>query len=208
MYRFSNVDLIDTMTRLTESLVKHYQSDLNYDIEALDKIRKDKNPSKDNLHYVWIARECGTNLLHENRLFHRESYEQNCYLNHLSAERYFIIDITDTKSLRGNIYALDANDYYGDLSKEDYYADLIDVEFVSGHNQIYPREKYEGHRSQLIYSHGEITKTNVVFSKETQALLDEHLHFLRMQRESEAREGNLENFIRKTKRDEAKRGDR
>jgi len=208
MYRFSNVDLIDTMTRLTESLVAHYQSDLNYDIEALEKIREDKKPSKDDLHYIWIARECGTNLLHENRIYHRGSYEQSCYLIHLNAEKYFIIDITDVKSLRGNVYGLDNNDYYGDLSKEDYCADLIDVEFVSGHKQIYPLEKYEGYRSRLMYSHGAIAKTSVVFSKEIQALLDEHLHILRKQREEDTREGNLDKFIRTMERDKARTGDR
>jgi len=207
MYRFSNVDLIDTMTRLTESLVKNYQSDLKYDIDTLEKIQQNKSPSREDLHFIWIARECGTNLLHEDRIYHHDSYEQICYLYHLNAEKYFIIDITDSKSLRGNIYVLD-EDYYNNLSETSQYADLIDVEFVSGHRQIYPRKEYEGYRMRLIHAHGAIKETSVVFSKEMRALLDENFHILRKQREAEAREGNLEKFIRKIEKDGTKRGDR
>lgn len=55
MIKFENLNLFDALRQIVERNTKHYKTDLEYDIEAIQK-----NPDCDT--WWWMSRECGTQI--------------------------------------------------------------------------------------------------------------------------------------------------
>lgn len=55
MIKFENLNLFDALRQIVDRNTKHYKTDLEYDIEAIQK-----NPDCDT--WWWMSRECGTQI--------------------------------------------------------------------------------------------------------------------------------------------------
>lgn len=198
MTKFSNVNLIQKMSEITDAVVKHYKTDLNYDINALQELNINNKP--DEFHFIWIARESGTHLIRENELFHRDSEAQYIYKN-THKGKYFVIDVKDIdgNGVSGNIYPIDPG-YYDKLIDRDYPVVTVDLEFKSGHKQTYDYDYYDSYKYRISHENGEIVGIRYNPSASDKEMLDIWLFSLRHGRNTRALEGDFNHFLKTLER--------
>lgn len=96
MIKFSNVNLFDTMRQIVDRNTISYKTDLNYDIEIIQK-----NPDCDV--WWWMSRECGTQIDKENDLLFVERHSSLKYF--MDASCYPLMYMIQIKSRENEVIA-------------------------------------------------------------------------------------------------------
>jgi len=196
MYCAKNVSLIDGMQQIADIVVESYKSDLKYDFESLEKLKQKDYVLKEDLHYLWVARKCGTFLEPEHDLFYKDSFTQSVYIAYEKTENYFLLDITDVTNLTGDIYYIpDPSLQHGDFTRNEYVPIVYDVKYSSGYSQSFSTNDYNHCKYRLAHKYGHIEEVSKFLSDEDLSLLDLHLFALRLRRETSAKAITLEKML-------------
>lgn len=101
MIKFENLNLFDALRQIVERNTKHYKTDLEYDIEAIQK-----NPDCDT--WWWMSRKCGTQIDKECDIFYDgRSSSLKYFMDSGYEPLIYIIQITNRdETFVANLYHL------------------------------------------------------------------------------------------------------
>ena len=147
MRKFIDVDILASLAAVVEVNTKHYQSDFDYDREAITRAAQNPEVSGDIL--LWMSREAGTWCVFERDAFISDTDAHTIWLNHKNYSNIIafaveLAGIRDGKPV-GTLYELDYKAHTQRVEKAALPAKTVSLTFESGGRIELPYDKVKGH---------------------------------------------------------------
>ena len=133
---FKDIDIIEFMERVVQGHTRHYQSDLQIDVEVLQKVAGCAEQQERT--FIWMCRTLGTWLLSERDVFLRGTSENNIFTFYMEQTNdpvlIFSIKVIGVKGgcIIGDIYPLDYPAYYDHVCAAAVRAETVLLQYERG----------------------------------------------------------------------------
>ena len=158
MRKYVDVDILASLAAVVEVNTKHYQSDFDYDREAITKWAQNPEVSGDIL--LWMSREAGTWCVFERDTFISDTDAHMIWLNHKNYSNIvaFAVELSGMKDGKpvGTLYELDYKAHTQRVEKAALPAKTVSLTFESGGKVEMPYEKVKGNWESIQHEHGKI----------------------------------------------------
>lgn len=124
MKKYCDVDLIKMMRMITKLHTEHYGDDVKLD-EKVIKEQMRALKAGETYRYIWLSRKCGTNIMPLRDVFLKTSRVNYCFQYYCGdagpdGTIPYLIEIVERKekTIYGNIYGLDMDKVYTEVSQK------------------------------------------------------------------------------------------
>lgn len=179
-----NVDLLEALRSIVKLKVDHYQSDIAYDILAL-------NNSKENDYFCIMASEAGTWLFKQKQVYMKDTQANITWKSYEDRDvSSYAVEITHKEEgkILGNIYEIDYQKILEDIKVNEKEVEKIEVNFTNDNKVIVDVEDFKSNKKNIINNYGEI--------KDTKILIEDYFDFKIHQNKLKSERLNAKNIVR------------
>lgn len=195
---FNNVDVIDTLKKIMEHNTKFYQSDFDYDVDA---IRKAASMVQGQKGIFWMSRSSGTWAFDERDVVIPATPAYHTWRAYSAEEdgvKAFWIKVGDRVDgiVQGSILELDYEQIKRELARIDTLAESVYLTFQDRElSRSFPLWEYEDNRQSIVNRFGPISSVHYqVGDESTLGLMLRNLYFDLIEN---AKEATVEEYIRR-----------